>query len=211
MSEKEFYEDASRSRKLLEDISGSPVWGYRAAGFSVTERTPWFFHQLARAGYYYDASVFPAKRAHGGMPRALRTPHIVRQRNTQLFEFPMTVAGWGWRPTCFFGGGYLRLFPFWLVRKMARQVLADGGTVAFYVHPREIDPDHPRLPMSLSRKFKSYVNLRQTERKILSILDNFSVTTFRSLLPQKKPSGFTGQSSSDLSLVYEDWPAISGD
>src|SRR5258708_20003473 len=103
------------------------------------------------------------------MARALRTAQIVGQRNGELFEFPMTVAGWGWRPTCFFGGGYLRLFPFWLVRKMARQVLADGGTVAFYVHPREIDPDPPPLPMSLSRKFKSYVNLLQTEKNILSI------------------------------------------
>src|SRR5438105_7515550 len=74
MSQNEFYDDATRSRWFLEDISSSPVLGYRAAGFSVTEQTPWFFDQLARAGYYYDASVFPTGRSHGGMRSALRTP-----------------------------------------------------------------------------------------------------------------------------------------
>lgn len=210
MSQKEFYEDASRSRKLLEDISGSPVWGYRAAGFSVTEQTPWFFDQLARAGYYYDASVFPAERGHGGVRMALRTPHIVKRKDGQLLEFPMTVAGWDWRPMCFFGGGYLRLFPYWLIRKMARQVLADGRPVVFYIHPREIDPEHPRLPMSFSRRFKSYVNLNQTEGKVLRILDEFAVDTFRSFLSQKGKPAFTDPSRPDFSLAYEGWPVAVG-
>ena len=52
----------------------------------------------------------------------------------------------------------------------------------FYVHPREIDPDHPRLPMSASRRFKTYVNLSTTERKIRRILADFPVTTFRDYL-----------------------------
>jgi polysaccharide deacetylase family protein (PEP-CTERM system associated) len=189
MSAHEFYTDANRSRQILEDISGSPVWGYRAAGFSQNEESPWFFDQLSKAGYYYDASVFPAKRCHGGMHTALRSPYVVGGGDSQLVEFPMTVAGWDKKPTCFFGGGYLRLFPYWLIRKMAHQVLADGRPVIFYVHPREIDPDHPRLPMSLSRRFKSYVNLNQTEQKILRILDDFSVVTFCDYLcPRKGPA-----------------------
>jgi Domain of unknown function (DUF3473) len=177
----------------------------------VTEQTPWFFDQLARAGYYYDASVFPAGRSHGGMRSALRTPHIVKRKDAQLLEFPMTVAGWDWKPMCFFGGGYLRLSPYWLIRKMARQVLADGRPVVFYVHPREIDPEHPRLPMSLIRRFKSYVNLHQTEDKILNILSDFSVTTFQSFLSQNaRPVASVGKSIPDFSSVYEGWPVAIG-
>lgn len=42
-----------------------------------------------------------------------------------------------------------------------------------YVHPREIDPEHPRLPLSARRKFTSYVNLRTTRPKIRQILRDF--------------------------------------
>jgi polysaccharide deacetylase family protein (PEP-CTERM system associated) len=207
MSPTEFCADATRSRKLLEDTSGSPVWGYRAAGFSLTERTPWFFEQLSKAGYYYDASVFPATRNHGGMRTALRNPHVVKTGNSLLVEFPMTVAGWDKKPMCFFGGGYLRLFPYWLIRQMAHQVLADGRPVVFYIHPREIDPAQPRLPMSLTRRFKSYINLKQTEQKILRILDDFSITTFSDFLcPRKGPASLTAR---DFSSAYEGWPVVS--
>jgi hypothetical protein len=65
-------------------------------------------------------------------------------------------------------------------------VLDQGRPVIFYVHPREIDPSHPRLPMSASRRFKTYVNLDTTEGKIRRILADFSVTTFGDFLNQNR-------------------------
>jgi polysaccharide deacetylase family protein (PEP-CTERM system associated) len=177
-SRQEFYEDAHRARLLLEDIAGVPVLGYRAPGFSTTTDTPWFFDALAEAGYQYDSSVFPAPRAHGGMRDARRDPYRV-QDGTGLIELPITVADFMGSPMCFFGGGYLRLFPYWLIRKKAKEVLSQGRPVVFYIHPREVDPDHPRLPMSRSRTFKSYVNLESTETKIRRVLRDFPVNTFQ--------------------------------
>lgn len=182
MVAREFREDARYSRLLLEDLTGSAVLGYRSAGFSMTDATPWFFQELAAAGYVYDSSVFPAKRGHGGMPEALRIPHTVTHDNSGIVEFPMTVTDFGADDLCFFGGGYLRLSPYWLIRRMTKKVLASGRPVVFYIHPREIDPDHPRLSMSLPRRFKSYVNLRWTENKIRRILEEFPVGTFRDCL-----------------------------
>jgi hypothetical protein len=97
----------------------------------------------------------------------------------ELVEFPVTVTEVMGKRMCFFGGGYLRLFPYPLVRRMSRAVLGEGRPVIFYVHPREIDPDHPRLPMGAARRFKTYVNLRTMEPKIRAILAEFPVTTFR--------------------------------
>ena len=168
------------ARLLLEDISGVEVAGYRAPGFSTTEETPWFFDALAEAGYQYDSSVFPAPRGHGGMRQGRRDPHRVSE--SQLLEVPITVADLLGKPTCFFGGGYLRLFPYWLIHKMAHQVLGEGRPVVFYIHPREIDPSHPRLPMGRKRQFKSYVNLKTTETKVRRILQDFPVTTFKNVL-----------------------------
>jgi polysaccharide deacetylase family protein (PEP-CTERM system associated) len=179
MTPAQFLEDASRSRKLLEDIAGAPVSGFRASGFSVTEQTPWFFEKLVEAGYSYDSSTFPAARGHGGMKSGRLEPYLMRTRAGELVELPVTVAEVMGKRMCFFGGGYLRLFPYPLVQKMSRVVLGQGRPVIFYVHPREIDPDHPRLSMGMSRRFKTYVNLRTTEQKIRNILAEFPVTTFR--------------------------------
>jgi polysaccharide deacetylase family protein (PEP-CTERM system associated) len=187
MSPAEFLEDARRAREILEDISGAPVVGFRASGFSVTEETPWFFEKLAEAGYAYDSSTFPAARGHGGMKNGRLEPHRRLTDAGELVEFPVTVADVLGKRLCFFGGGYLRLFPYPLVRRMSRLVLGQGRPVIFYVHPREIDPDHPRLPMSISRRFKSYVNLHTTERKIRSILTDFPTTTFRDFLEEHRP------------------------
>jgi polysaccharide deacetylase family protein (PEP-CTERM system associated) len=184
MTPAEFLDDAKRSRELLEDISGGPVFGFRASGFSVTEATPWFFEKLVEAGYAYDSSTFPATRGHGGLKGGRLEPHRIRTPAGDLVEFPVTVSEVLGKRLCFFGGGYLRLYPYPLVRRMSQNVIDTGRPVIFYVHPREIDPQHPRLPMGLARRFKTYVNLRSTEQKIRNILSDFPVTTFHEYMSQ---------------------------
>jgi polysaccharide deacetylase family protein (PEP-CTERM system associated) len=178
MSPDEFYEDALSSRKLLEDISGRPVRGFRAPAFSVTERTPWFFERLAEAGYQYDSSVFPAHHQTGGLATNKLAPHSIETPSGRIAEFPITVVRTFGTPMCFFGGGYLRLFPYRLMRTMGRRVLNEGRPVVFYIHPREIDPDQPRMPLSRRRRFTCYVNLRSTRPKIERILRDFQVSSF---------------------------------
>jgi polysaccharide deacetylase family protein (PEP-CTERM system associated) len=193
MTRSEFRADALRSRLLLEDTSGTPVIGYRAAGFSSTEAIPWFFAELCASGYLYDSSVFPARRGHGGNPKSPLRPYFVAGQ--ALIELPASVAELGPMRMCFFGGGYLRLFPYCIIRHMGKRLLSGGAPLIFYVHPREIDPQHPRIPMPYGRRFKSYVNLNTTHTKIRRIIRDFPVTTCRDFLfgpasesPDKKPA-----------------------
>jgi polysaccharide deacetylase family protein (PEP-CTERM system associated) len=178
MSPVEFQEDALASRKLLEDISGRSVRGFRAPAFSVTERTPWFFDKLAEAGYRYDSSVFPARHQTGGLATGRLEPYRVDGAAGPIDEYPITVVQTFGQPICFFGGGYLRLFPYRLIRAKGRRALNEGRPIVFYIHPREIDPDHPRLPLGRRRRFACYVNLRSTRGKIERILRDFQVTSF---------------------------------
>ena len=178
MSPDEFHEDALASRRLLEDIAGLRVRGYRAPAFSVTKRTPWFFDKLAQAGYEYDSSVFPAHHQTGGLAAGRFEPYSVETAHGTIAEFPITVVRALGTPMCFFGGGYLRLFPYRLVRAMGRRALKEGRPIVFYIHPREIDPDQPRMPLSARRKFTCYVNLRSTRPKIEQILRDFQVSSF---------------------------------
>lgn len=182
MSPAAFQEDALASRKLLEDISGGPVRGFRAPAFSVGERTPWFFDRLAEAGYRYDSSIFPARHQTGGLASSRLDPHEVPTSAGVIAELPVTVMPMLGTRLCFFGGGYLRLFPYPVIRTMGRRALNEHRPIVFYIHPREIDPDHPRMPLSRRRRFTCYVNLRSTRPKIERILRDFHVTSFERYL-----------------------------
>lgn len=178
-----FYEDVRKAKKILEDVSGESVVGYRAPGFSIVPETAWAFEQLLKAGYKYDSSLFPTKRECGYFQDTKLGPY--KMENMEFYEFPVTVVNFGGLPkTCFFGGGYLRLFPYFLIKVMIEKVERENRPVVFYVHPREIDPDHPRLEMSLKRRFKSYVNLRTTERKLRRIILNNSTVSIAEFLLQ---------------------------
>jgi polysaccharide deacetylase family protein (PEP-CTERM system associated) len=202
MTPRAFRADVTRSRLLLEDISGTAVLGYRAPGFSSTEHIPWFFSEVAASGYLYDSSVFPAKRGHGGNPHSDLGPHMVEEE--MLIELPASVAELGPMRMCFFGGGYLRLFPYSVIRRMGQRVIEDGRPLIFYIHPREIDPEHPRMAISSMRRFKSYVNLHTTERKIRNIIREFPVTTCRNFLFESdfelpcKAVRLSGEAASEL-------------
>ena len=120
------------------------------------------------------------------MKSAQAAPHLVRRDSGRIIEFPITVKKILGKSFCFFGGGYLRLFPYLLIRRMSRSVLKEGRPVVFYVHPRDIDPNQPRLAMSIKRRFKSYVNLGTTARKIKRILDDFETTTFEKFIAESE-------------------------
>src|SRR5260370_29450824 len=75
------------------------------------------------------------------------------------------------------------------MREMCGKVWVKTRGVFFYVPPREINPNHPRLSLSLKRAFKSYVNLKTTEPKLRCILDEFEVTTFARFIVEN-PSFF---------------------
>jgi polysaccharide deacetylase family protein (PEP-CTERM system associated) len=185
MSAVEFCKDARATRELLEDVSGRPVRGFRAPAFSVTERTPWFFDKLVEAGYRYDSSVFPAPHQTGGLAAGTFVPYTANARAGAIEEFPITAVRVFGKPMCFFGGGYLRLFPYAVIRAMGCRALGENRPVIFYVHPREIDPEGPRMALSRRRRFTCYVNVKTTRPKIRRIVRDFRVTSFERYMSQR--------------------------
>ena len=177
-----FLADITKAKYIIEQAAGVAVRGYRAPGFSVTNETPWFFDAVAEAGYAYDSSVFPGDRGHGGLPGAKAVPHTIATAHGDLVEFPISLASMFGRPMYFFGGGYLRFFPYPLMLSKAKSVLAEQRPVVFYLHPREVDPEHPRLPMSAKRRFMTYHDLRSTMPKMRRLFDDLPMTTFGELM-----------------------------
>ena len=179
---KRFEEDVVKSKKLIEDVIGKQVNGYRAPGFSLTTATPWFYDVLARSGFSYDSSLFPAKRNHGGIANANPYPHVVETQHGNVVEFPISLSSMFGKEMYFFGGGYLRFFPYRLILKKAKEVLSNGNPVVFYLHPREVDPGHPKLPMSAKRRFMSYYNVKSCVPKMERLFEDLPMTTFGELV-----------------------------
>jgi len=178
----EFYEDILEARKICEDICGVPVNGYRAPAFSIIDRTPWAFEKLIDAGYKYDSSVFPASRDFGGLITDRLAPHIINTPSGSIIEFPISIANLLGKRLYFFGGGYLRLFPYGIVKLMAMKVIGENRPIILYIHPRDIDEDQPRFNLGVMRNFKSYVNLKKTETKLRNLFRDFEFTSYREWL-----------------------------
>ena len=87
----EFRQDILRSKKLLEDIIGKPVRGYRAPSWSITEESLWALTILEEEGFAYDSSIFPFKNFLYGISGAPRFPFAAAKyqpRAEKLLEIP---------------------------------------------------------------------------------------------------------------------------
>jgi polysaccharide deacetylase family protein (PEP-CTERM system associated) len=167
---KVFGDDIRKGKQIIEDIIGQRVNGFRAAGFSTKNNTTWTFEEIRAAGYIYDSSVFPAARAFGGMSASRLEPHIIHTSSGSLVEIPQSMIEIFGKRFSVFGGGYLRLAPIRVIKYGIRQLEREGRPLIIYVHPREIDPYHPRLPLSPIRFFKCYVNIKSTVPKLEQLL-----------------------------------------
>lgn len=141
LTPEQFRADLERSKKLLEDLLGQPVTGYRAPAFTITLENLWALDVLVECGFKYDSSVFPLRTSRYGIDGAPRFPHILRTPSGyELFELP--VASWEvfGRRVPVGGGGYFRLFPYAALRRGVRQINAAGQPATIYMHPYEYDP-----------------------------------------------------------------------
>ena len=169
-----FYQDVDRSIKTLEDVTGKKVKMFRAPGFSITETNKWAFEVLHELGIEIDSSVFPARRSHGGFAKyGTSEPSILKYNGVQLKEFPINAYNIFDKPLMFSGGGYFRLLPYNVIKSFTKK----SSYVMSYFHPRDFDPTQPMIEdLSLQRKFKSYVGLKTSKRKLINLLDAFEFT-----------------------------------
>lgn len=180
-----FRQDALASKRLLEDLAGQPVHGYRAPTWSITRKTAWAIDVLAQCGFTYDASIFPVAHPAYGVPDAPHTPFFVRScpASPKLLELPPLVYRALGRNCAVAGGGYFRLLPSALMRRGIAQAAAEGRPAILYFHPWEFDADIPRMPLSLTGRLRTYTGLRTAAPRLERILrDTGSWTTIASHL-----------------------------
>lgn len=196
----QFRDDVRKSKQLLEDIAGVPVHGYRAPSFTIVAQTRWALPILVEEGYHYDSSIFPIRHDRYGMPGALPYYHCIETASGPLWEVPPSTLKIGPLRIPIAGGGYFRLFPYPILRRLLTIAEAKGDPLVMYLHPWELDPEQPRMAGSWLSTVRHYLNLDKTEARLKRLLADFPFTTIRNTLDTVgqvclKRAGFANRSN----------------
>ena len=173
-----FQEETVRAKNILEDIIQQQVRGYRAASYSITEKSLWALDILAESGFVYDSSIFPVRHDRYGMPDTPEHPYRLKTpAGHSIIEFPLSTAKIINYRLPVAGGGYFRLYPYWLSRMGLRQINRQQKPFIFYLHPWEIDPDQPKIAASWFSRFRHYNNLDKCESRLRNLTADFQFGT----------------------------------
>ncbi len=184
MTREQFRADVLKSKQLLEDAAGQEIIGYRAPSFSFNEDNPWVYDALVELGFEYSSSTYPIEHDLYGVPNWPRFKH---QRTEGIIEIPIPTIRKHEKNTGIGGGGYFRLYPYWLSKKRIDNFLAsEKQPYSFYFHPWEVDPHQPRVSgVSFKSKFRHYLNLSRMEAKVVRLLEDYQWDTMKSIYLNK--------------------------
>ena len=178
-----FWEETHKAKRILEEIIQRPVKGYRAASYSITKSSKWAIDILIDLGFEYDSSIFPVHHDKYGMPGTPRFPYLLTtESGKSIVEYPISTINLFKYIMPMAGGGYFRLYPYWLSKYGFNRICNNGNPFVFYLHPWEIDPKQPRIPTSLLSKFRHYNNLDKTETRLQKLMNDFQFTTMSEVL-----------------------------
>lgn len=188
LSHDQFREDVRRSKKILEDLTGRKVIGYRAPNFSITD---WAINILQELGFIYDSSAFPTV-AHDryGSLKGMQAGIPISEIRPGFHEVCVSCLPLGKRGLPWGGGGYFRVIPYRVFRFGVQRILRSGSPYVFYIHPWEIDPGQPRMRgLKRSHAFRHYVNLKHCEKRWNRLLGDFAWTTLGTVLERSLAPG----------------------
>jgi len=151
--------------------------------FTITSATMWALDILRDHGIEYDSSVFPfGFHPEYGMPKAPLSPY---RHSNSLVEVPLSCVEFARVRIPISGGGYFRLFPYSVFKRLVEQCNNSGRPVIFYLHPWEIDPHQPKVGVSGLRRFRHYNNLHKTFGRLERLLSDFRFTSIERILHEE--------------------------
>ena len=181
-----FAADLSEAVAAIGGACGRRPIGYRAPSFSITPGTEWALDALIDAGFTYDASLFPARRRHGGYP-CPPAPHVLAAPSGRgIAELPMSVLALGPARVPFSGGGYFRLAPQALIAHGARRLNRGGVPVVVYLHPRDITADWPWRQLPRGRRWMGRVGVHGALGKLRRLAADHRFATCAELLAERR-------------------------
>lgn len=186
-SPNEFRQEMIKSLEILEKLSGEKILSYRAPFFSITQSSLWALEILGNLGILFDSSIFPVINYRYGIPQAPRFPHWIDTKNaSKILEFPISTIRILGKNIPIAGGAYFRIFPYQFIKAGIKSLNKKNQPVIFYLHPWEIDPEHPKIKLPRRISLTHYYNLSQTEAKFKNLLRDFKFIPLKRVLENAK-------------------------
>ena len=181
LTEAQFRAEMQRSVGLLEDISGEKVIGFRAPTFSVRDDIlDWYCDALREQGIVYDSSIMLAtvRSCYGFSDDGI----LQRIAERGLDCYPMSVSRVLGKNLPVMGGGYFRIYPYWLSHWLARDL--DHATSIFYMHPYELDTHEYRevsqqVKIPLKMAVHQFARRGSIQPKLNKLLRDYPCNSFR--------------------------------
>jgi polysaccharide deacetylase family protein (PEP-CTERM system associated) len=167
----DFEDDLLKSMRLLRNITGQNVIGYRAPNFSIAKRSLWALKMLEKNGVRYDSSIIPAKN----MQRYIHTT------NQGVIEFPLSTVRLFGKNIPVASGGCLRNYPY-SVTKAAIKSINKKAPAIVQLHSWEVDKKQPRVNIGRLNSIRHYRNLHTTIPKLKMLLKDFQFDSVRNVL-----------------------------
>ena len=172
MNSEEFAVDVRKSKELLENVTQEPVSGFRAPSWSVNNKNlDWYYQVLSDEGYKYSSSIYTGKTFLYGIEDY--NDVIKSDDKTGIVEFPVNTIELFGGKYGFSGGFYLRVWPRWIIKKMIEIKNQQGKSVFLYLHPREINPNNPKLSLSPKNHIIHYWGINRSKDKFEYLINNF--------------------------------------
>lgn len=167
MEQARFRDFLRRGLEEVADVTGKAPHGFRAPSWSVdSRRTPWLCEELEAQGLRYDSSLFPVRTPLFGQGDSPLRPYW----EGRVLRIPVSVLSIAGFRLPFSSGAFFRLAPLPLIRFGLARSASRSEPVMIVLHPRELDPEHPRLPLGGWESRVHYARLSTTVPKLESLL-----------------------------------------
>jgi polysaccharide deacetylase family protein (PEP-CTERM system associated) len=173
----EFRDDLARTREALERAVRQRIHGHRVSGW-MSESQLWALDALAEAGYSYDSSLRPLRRARA-RDEWRRVAHEHRYDSKTIWEYPVSTLRVAGVLVPAAGGTFLRQFSEkWVQHAVDRWEQKTDAPFVFYFRTWELDPDQPRLHHApLAAQLRHYRNLGRMRERLTALLANYRFTS----------------------------------
>jgi polysaccharide deacetylase family protein (PEP-CTERM system associated) len=180
LTPKQVKEEVGSSVKLLEDITGKKVIGFRAPNFSIREYLfEWYCEALAVNGLKYDSSLFPMKVIKYGIEKEYSLK-IFNEYKIQ--EHYLSYTKIGNRKIPFFGGDFFRLVPYSITKQLSKQLNQKTGV--FYFRPYELDSKElasmkkTNTDIPLKWRLTQFIGRNNVEEKLIKLMKDYDFNSF---------------------------------
>ncbi|MEK6641556.1 MAG: XrtA system polysaccharide deacetylase [Nitrospirota bacterium] len=181
-TQQSFRQDIHRAKRILEDVTGHQVIGFRAPSLSITAHTPWALPIVAEEGFLYDSSVLPIVHDLAGIPGANQWIHRLSWEERCLWEVPPSTLNVGGFRIAIGGGGYLRALSYPVLKSLLSRIEAFDKPIVVYIRSWEIDAAQPRMQDTRLSKFRHYLNLNKTAGRLHRLLADFQFGPIREVV-----------------------------